>query len=168
MTPDEIDKGLLIYEQELPFDDAEEGDLIETITQQDHVTSDQLERIIRWKLEGQGGRADLNTERMSSIPQAAVEHITQAAFQINDPQTQLKVLNAIPGVGYATATVILAFHDPDSYAVGDRIINGVVFGEEKYVSPKNYAELLRELEKMRPDGYTLRETEKALYIESYK
>lgn len=167
MTHEEIETKLQIYKEDLPFDDQEEKDLIGTISQQDYVTSNQLERIIRWKLEDMGGRADINVGRMQSIPGEAVEHITRAAFLVTNPQTQLKVLNGIPGVGYATATVILAFHDPDSYAVGDRIINGVIFGEEKYVSPSNYVELLAELEKLRPSGYTLRETEKALYIGPY-
>lgn len=167
MTPEEIEANLQIYKEDLPFDDREENDLIGTISQQDHVTSSQLERIIRWKLEGMGGRADINVDRMLSIPEGAVENITRAAFLLSDPKSQLKILNGIPGVGYATATVILAFHDPDSYAVGDQIINGLIFGEEKYVTPSNYVELLAELESLRPDGYTLRQTEKALYIGPY-
>lgn len=167
MTPEDIDEGLQIYQDELPFDDREEKDLIETISQQDHVKSNQLERIIRWKLKGQGGRGDTNIDRMRDIPEEAVEHITRGAFLVDNPKAQLKILNGIPGVGYATATVILAFHDPESYAVGDQIINGVIFGEEKYVSPSNYVELLAELDKLRPDDYTLRETEKALYVGPY-
>lgn len=167
LTSNQIDESLRVYRDELPYDDQEEHELIEAIQTQNHVSADQLERIIRWKLEGQGGRPERYVGMMRKIPSEAVEYISRAAFITQDPENQLKILNGIPGVGYATATVILAFHNPDDYAVGDRIINEELLQDETYVTPQNYVNLLAELKKLRPDGYTLRETEKALYIRPY-
>lgn len=57
---------------------------------------------------------------MSEVPAAFVQRIREAAFLVGDPKLQLGTLTSIPGIGLATATVVLAFYDPTNYAVGDR------------------------------------------------
>lgn len=163
----EVEEGLEAYRAEFPDDYRQEAALADAIQAQDHVTKEQLVEIVKWKLAGQGGRSNLNVGRFADVPAGVIENITRAAFLMDDPKTQVKILSAIPGIGFATATVILAFRDPERYAVGDRIINEVVFGEEEEVTPTNYPKLLGELGKANPGGYGLRQVEKALYMRLY-
>ena len=75
---------------------------------------------MQWKLNAQRGRRDRYIEWIYKVPTAFVQRISEAAFLVDDPKLQLETLTSIPGIGPATATVVLAFHDPTEYAVGDR------------------------------------------------
>lgn len=62
----------------------------------------------------------LSTLARDLIATGLVQRISEAAFLVDDPKPRLETLTSIPGIGPATATVVLAFHDPTNYAVGDR------------------------------------------------
>jgi len=139
-----------------------------TLRTQEHVTKAQLDLIVEWKHAGQGDRVGVIQDRYSNVPESRIRKITNAAFGATDPALQLKILTAIPGVGYATATVILAFHDPDANAVGDRIGNETVLGERTAVTPTTYLALLKRLRAVRPDGQQLRDVVRVFYVRNHE
>lgn len=109
--------------------------LNEALPEQGHITKAQLEDVLTWKFDGMAGRGSSNIERMREVPDAFVRSVSEAALLVDDPKLQLETLNAIPGVGYATATVILAFYDPTEYAIGDRYIMHALLDEDAWFSP---------------------------------
>jgi len=127
------------------------------------LTQDDLEDVMRWKLDNQPGRRDRYIEMMRSTPEEFVQHITEAALLPEDPKIQLQTLSSIPGIGDATGTVVLAFYDPTTYAVGDRYIIDALFGEDRGFRRSDYSDLLDELRERNPDEFDLRTVEKAYY-----
>lgn len=140
-----------------------EETLHEALTEQQYITQEQLAAVIRWKLNGQPGRRDTNIERMNAVPDEFVRQVSTAALTVDDPVLQLKTLNSIPGIGGATATVLLMFFDPENYAVGDRYIMDVLFDEDRPMRISDYPKIRQELRERNPDGFDLRTVEKAYY-----
>lgn len=58
---------------------------------------------------------------------------------------------------------MLAFYYPTTYAVGDRYIIEVLFGEDRGFRRSDYTTLLEELRDRNPDDFDLRTVEKAYY-----
>ncbi|WP_162994014.1 hypothetical protein [Halalkalicoccus subterraneus] len=147
--------------------DPDLKEIEETLTtalgEQHYITQEQLEKVMQWKLNAQRGRRDRYIEWMSEVPAAFVQRISQAAFLVNDPKLQLETLTSIPGIGPATATVVLAFHDPMNYAIGDRYIVAALFGEDRALRFSDYPRLLTELHDRNPGEFDLRTVEKAYY-----
>jgi len=127
------------------------------------LTQGDLEDVIRWKLGNQPGRRDRYIEMMRSTPEEFVQHITEAALLPEDPKIQLQTLSSIPGIGDATGSVVLAFYDPTTYAVGDRYIIDALFGEGRGFRRSDYSDLLDELRERNPGEFDLRTVEKAYY-----
>ncbi|MFC6907136.1 hypothetical protein [Halalkalicoccus tibetensis] len=100
---------------------------------------------------------------MYEVPAEFVQRISEAAFLVDDPKLQLNTLTSIPGIGPATATVVLAFHDPMNYAVGDRYMIAALFDDDRALRLSDYPQLLTELRKRNPGGLDLRTVEKAYY-----
>lgn len=89
---------------------------------QSSLTRSQVESAMKWKLVNQGGRPGRYIELMRSVPDQFIELVTEAAFLLDNPKLQTRTLTSIPGIGPATASVLLTFHDPTGYAVGDRYL----------------------------------------------
>lgn len=140
-----------------------EEDLHERLTEQQYITQDQLAKVISWKLDNQPGRRDRFTEDMRSVPDEFVRLVSEAALLIDDPKQQLHTLDSIPGVGGAMATVVLAFYDPTNYAVGDRYIVDVLFGDSRQMRFSDYPKILAELRQKNLGNFDLRTVEKAYY-----
>ncbi|OYR56802.1 hypothetical protein [Halorubrum halodurans] len=140
-----------------------EDDVGAALDEKGYLTRDELERVVAWKLDNQPGRRDRYIEMMRSTPEEFVRRVTEAALLPNDPKIQLRTLASIPGIGDATATVVLAFHDPTTYAVGDRYIMDALFGEDRGFRRSDYATLLEELHDRNPSDFDLRTVEKAYY-----
>lgn len=141
-----------------------ENRLTNLLTNQDYLTTSDVADALEWKLEGQGGRFERYKSKLESVPAEYVELVTEAAFMVDETRQQMKALYAIPGVGYATATVLMTFNNPADYAVGDRYINEVILGlEDTQVTLSNYEDLLDELRKRNPGEFDLRTVEKAYY-----
>ena len=154
------DRYEAVYDEDLR---AIEERLHEALTDQQYITRDQLEDVVRWKLNGQAGRRDLNIEQARSVPEEFVRRVSEAAFSVDDPVLQLKTLQSIPGIGAATATVVLMFYDPETYAVGDRYIVHEFFGEDRGMRVTDYPKILAELRDRNPGDFDLRTVEKAYY-----
>lgn len=137
--------------------------LNEALPAQGHITKAQLEDVLTWKFDGMAGRGASNIERMREVPDAFVRSVSEAALLVDNPKLQLETLNAIPGVGFATATVVLAFHDPARYAIGDRYIMHALIGEDRLMRATDYPEILEALKAINPGSYDLRTVEKAVY-----
>jgi len=164
MDADEIQRWSNRYD-EVYDDDLRkiEDRLNDALPEQGYITRDQLEDVVRWKLNGQKGRRDLNIEKVNSVPDEFVRRVSEAAFLVDDPTLQLKTLQSIPGIGGATATVILRFYDPENYAIGDRYIVHEFFGEDRGMRVTDYPKILAELRDRNPGGFDLRTVEKAYY-----
>jgi hypothetical protein len=101
---------------------------------------------------------------MRAVPDEFIRRVSYATLLLkDDPETQLKTLRSIPGIGGATATVILSFYDPVNYAVGDRYIVDALLGEDRGFRVTDYSDLLSELRERNPGGFDLRTVEKAYY-----
>jgi hypothetical protein len=128
-----------------------------------YLTQNELASVVEWKLDNQPGRRDRYIEMMRSTPAEFVQRVTQAALLPDDPKIQLQTLSSIPGIGDATGTVVLAFYDPINYAVGDRYIIDVLFGEDRGFRRSDYTKLLEKLRDRNPSDFDLRTIEKAYY-----
>jgi hypothetical protein len=164
MDADEIRDLSDRYDEGYPDDhETIEKDVHDRLTEQQYITQDQLAKVIGWKLDNQPGRSDRFTDDMRSVPDEFVRRVSEAALLIDDPKTQIKTLRSIPGIGPATATVVLAFYDPVNYAVGDRYIIDELFGEDRGFRVSDYPKLLEELRDRNPGDFDLRTLEKAYY-----
>ncbi|WP_245634128.1 hypothetical protein [Halalkalicoccus paucihalophilus] len=92
-----------------------------------------------------------------------VQRICEAAFSVYDPKLQLETLTSIPGIGPATATGVLAVHDPTNYAIGDRYRVAALLGEDRTLQLSDYPRLLTELRDQNPGGFDLWTVETAYY-----
>lgn len=142
---------------------AIESRIHEVLSEQLYLTRDQLEEVVRWKLNGMPGRREGNIDRVRTVSDEFVRRVSEAALLVDDPTVQLKTLTSIPGVGPATATVILAFYDPENYGVGDRYIINEFFGEDRTMRVTDYPTILAELRTRNPADFDSRIVEKAYY-----
>ncbi|MFC4360251.1 hypothetical protein ACFO0N_20070 [Halobium salinum] len=143
--------------------------LTDLLQEQNHLGVDEVADAIRWKLANQPSRRDRYIENLRSVPGKFVEFVTSAAFLVGKTRQQMKTLSAIPGVGYATATVLMTFRNPTEYAIGDRYINEAVLGlVDTQVTLSNYERLLGKLRELNPGEFDLRTVEKAYYMEHLK
>jgi Fe-S-cluster formation regulator IscX/YfhJ len=149
-----------VYDDDLQ---AVEERIHEALTDQQYLTRDQLEDVVRWKLNGMPGRRGRNVDRVRTVPDEFVQRVTEAALLVDDPKTQLKTLKSIPGIGPATGTVVLAFYDPENYAIGDRYILDQFFGKDRVMRVTDYSDILEELRDRNPGDFDLRTVEKAYY-----
>lgn len=164
MNTDEIRTYSERYSDGYPDEHQEiEKEVGGALNEKGYLTQDELASVVEWKLDNQPGRRDRHIEMMRSTPKGFVRRVTEAALLPDDPKIQLQTLASIPGIGDATATVVLAFYDPTTYAVGDRYIIEVLFGEDRGFRRSDYTTLLEELRDRNPDDFDLRTVEKAYY-----
>lgn len=164
MDAEEIETWSDRYDEQYPSElQRIEESLHEVLNQEGRLTQDQFADVIRWKLNGQPGRRDRYIESMNTVPDKFVRRTTEAALLPGDSTVQLQTLSSIPGVGSATATVVLMFYDPTEYAVGDRYIMDTLFGEDRGMRANDYPDILNELHERNPGDFDLRTVEKAYY-----
>lgn len=167
LSAERIDDRAEKYDAELSYTDTEiESRITSLLRTQNWLGKSEIADCIRWKLLNQGGRARLNTERLDSISEDVAKHITKTAFFAEDPKQQVEILSTLPGVGAATATVLLAFNDPENYVVGDRYMSGELLGIDKQITATSYPKLLERFREVAPDSIPLRTVEKA-YFQRY-
>lgn len=164
MNGDEIRKWAEAYDESYQEELHEiEQTLHEALQEQGYITQEQLRDVVTWKLDNQAGRRSGNIERVDRVPGAFVRRVSEAALLVDDPEVQLKTLSSIPGIGYATATVVLTFYDPERYAVGDRYMVDLFSDEDRQMRVTDYPKLLSELRDRNPGAFDLRTVEKAYY-----
>lgn len=127
------------------------------------VTKSHLDTVVRWKLYNQGGRANRYAGLFEEIPDEYVQRITAAAFTVDDPQLQIQALTSIPGIGPAIASVVLAFNDPRTRAIGDRYLMDELLGEERGMTARDYPRLIEALVQENSGEFALRDVEKAVW-----
>ena len=165
MDADEIEKRSGEYDDIYPKRlKTIEEEVRSDLREQGYLTPDQLEKVIRWKLDGQGGRVDGYIDDMHRVPDEFVLKVTEAALLVDDPQVQVDTIASIPGVGTATATVVLMFYDPEKYAVGDRYLKDELLGKDRSMKDFDYPKILDELRDRNPSDYDLRTVEKAYWM----
>jgi len=140
-----------------------EQTLYEDLQEQEYITQDQLREVIKWKLDNQDRYRSQNIDRVNKVSDEYVRQISKAALLVNDPVLQLKTLSSIPGIGGATASVVLTFYDPENYAVGDRYMVDIFLNEDRQMWMTDYPKLLEGLRDRNPGEFDLRTVEKAYY-----
>lgn len=140
-----------------------ERTLRKAIPTQGYISQEQLEDVVNWKLDNQPGRQNTNVERVNEVSAAFVQRVSEAALTVDDPKLQIQTLSSIPGIGSATATVVLAFSNPEDYAVGDRYMVDLLLGEDRQMRTMDYPSILEELRDRNPGAFDLRTVEKAYY-----
>ncbi|GAA0477066.1 hypothetical protein GCM10008985_36770 [Halococcus dombrowskii] len=167
LSTEEITHRARKYDEELSYTDTEIESRISTLLcSQNWLGKSEIADCIEWKLLNQGGRARLNVERLDDISEEVAEYITKAAFLAENPKQQVEILSTLPGVGAATSTVLLAFNDPENYAIGDRYMNDELLGKDKQITATSYPKLLKTIREIAPDSIPLRTVEKA-YFQRY-
>lgn len=167
LSTEEITHRARKYDEELSYTDTEIESRISTLLcSQNWLGKSEIADCIEWKLLNQGGRARLNVERLDDISEEVAEYITKAAFLAENPKQQVEILSTLPGVGAATPTVLLAFNDPENYAIGDRYMNDELLGKDKQITATSYPKLLKTIREIAPDSIPLRTVEKA-YFQRY-
>jgi hypothetical protein len=164
MNENEVRKWAKSYDESYDEELHEiEETLHEALQAQGYITQEQLRDVVTWKLDNQAGRRSGNIERVNRVPDEYVRRVSEAALLVEDPEVQLKTLSSIPGIGYATSTVVLTFYAPERYAVGDRYMVDLFFDEDRQMRVTDYPELLSVLRDRNPGGFDLRTVEKAYY-----
>jgi len=164
MDETEVQKWARAYDDD--YDDylhEIERFLREAIPDQGFISKGQLRDVIKWKLDNQPGRQDTNIERVNRVPDEFIQRVSEAALSVNDPKLQIQTLTSIPGIGSATATVVLSFYDPEEYAVGDQYMVDLLLGEDRQMRLSDYPRIIYELRERNPGGFNLRTVEKAYY-----
>ena len=121
----------------------------------------ELRKMAQWKSHFTPSKLDPN-------PPGRIEHVTRAAFRLNDDWEKLKKLTDIDGVGESVASVILHLYDPDpkKYPILDKHALrsiGIDSRKVKYDEPfwRKYVKFCRE--KADDHGVSMRTLDRALY-----
>lgn len=164
MDRETVKKWAARYDEGYPIrHEAIEDYLHESLNEQGYITRGQLRKVVRWKLDGQPGRRARFLDSVEEVPDEYIRRISEAAFLVDDPEIQIDSLSSIPGIGDATATVILAFYDPADYGVADQYMVDALLGEQRQMRKSDYPDLLAEYRDQNPGGFDLRTVEKAHY-----
>ncbi len=133
-----------------------------------HLTQEEFERILRWKLRDQYHRQ--RALRMSNTPML-IESITAFALNLDHEDSEyelelrLGVLSSLRGVEVPVASAILALVYPSEYCVIDRLGWGEVFGEARTsFSTANYKRYLFEVRRLADElGWLVQEVDLAIW-----
>ncbi len=133
-----------------------------------HLTYDEFDQILKWKLRGQYGRQQewrkANTEKV-------IRTITSVALTISNPdeeyelELRMGILCTLRGVGVPVASAVLALVFPEKYAVIDFRGWRQVFGKEKTAfSIPDYKRYLREIQRLADElGWLVQEVDLAIW-----
>ena len=133
-----------------------------------YLTLEEFEEIARWKLgqqsSRQGARRQANTEEV-------IRSVTGLALTITHPdpeyelELRLGILWALPGVGIAVASAILALVFPNEYAPIDYRVWRQLFSEEKRgFSISNYKKYISKLRYLADElGWPVQEVDHAIW-----
>lgn len=154
-----------------PLDHKHEVALRDELDNKFAISFDEIDRIIEWKNYSQGGRANLNQERVREVSGETVEDITRAALREarrnpGEIRRPFHILRSLPGIGIGAASVVLAFACPDDFCVVDRYARAAILGGglDKSVTMKDAEDQIEALrETYRDSEYPLRDIKKAHY-----
>jgi hypothetical protein len=133
-----------------------------------HLTLDEFDKVLQWKLRGQYGR---QRERRNANTDQVVRVVTRAALSIEhsdkDYEVELRfgILCSLRGVGVPVASAILALVFPDRYSVIDFRGWRQVFGEERTTfSVSDYRRYLAKIQKLAQElGWLVQEVDLAIW-----
>ena len=115
-----------------------------------HLTLEEFEEILRWKLGSQYGR---QKKRRSANTDEVIRRVTGLALEIKHPdmeyeiELRIGILCALRGVGIPVASAVLALVFPESYAVIDFRVWRQLFGDsERGFSVSDYKRYLKALD----------------------
>lgn len=82
----------------------------ESLNKQDHLTKEQLLKILNWKSPRPLNHYKANTE-------SEIKEITKLAFSTENDLLKIHILTALKGVSFPAASAVLMFYDPTKYPV---------------------------------------------------
>jgi thermostable 8-oxoguanine DNA glycosylase len=116
------------------------------------LTREELIPVLSYKLRSQEART---AQPRRAWSEQLIPAITRATFSVElsdreeEAYVRIGVLSALPGVGVPVASAILAFVDPDRYAIIDvRVWQQIFDTERRSFAPREYVVYMRELWKL--------------------
>ena len=114
-----------------------------------YVTRGELERVTRWKMK-RGVWRERNRLLVAGNEPKLVKRLSTEAFAaVPDLRRPIAILSELAGVGPATASAVLAAHDPDIYPFFDELVAAQIpgLGPASFTPAyyQRYAARLREL-----------------------
>lgn len=158
-------KALYDAEEDL-YNTGLEEELRGKLQKNEFATKEDLKNIIEWKFQGQlKGRRSLNIKRLNNVNPKLIVDISKLAFTADSDKTRLKLLTVIDGVGYAIATVILTFFNPQNYGILDFHAWNAIFQDgKKTFGERECLRFIGELRRIaREVDLPCRDVEKALF-----
>ncbi len=133
-----------------------------------YLTSDEFDKILKWKLRSQYGR---QKEIRKANTEETIKTITRTAFSIthSDPEYEIElklgILSLLKGVGIPVASAILALNFPERYTVIDYRVWRQVFDEVKnYFSLHDYKKYLKEVQRLAEElNWSVQEVDMAIW-----
>jgi hypothetical protein len=173
METEEIRRWCERYNQELPKDVEEEARIAESIQRKGHLSREDLISIMEWKFARMGHVLPKQVKRATTADENLIRELSRTALA-GEPSlssvSRVKILQGIPGVGPAVASVILAFWAPKSHGVYDfhawnaLALEGLVKEEREETAEEFIEEYLPALQKIaRKSGMSVRDVEKAYF-----
>lgn len=133
-----------------------------------HLTAEEFDRILRWKLRGQYGRQQemrkINTENVIRVVTGAALSISHCN-EYYETELRVSILCSLRGVGVPVASAVLALVFPEKYAVIDFRGWRQVFGEDRRTfSISDYQRYLQEVERLAIElGWPVQEVDLAIW-----
>jgi hypothetical protein len=158
--------------EEDQYNSSLEKELGEQLRRTKQLTKDELGQIIEWKFQGRLlGRRKHFMNIISDIPDEFIGKVTNESFNEEDERLRIRKLmgryGGIAGVGFAIASVILTFYDPEKYGVYDIHAWRELFGTKPADLFTNFDNLTRFLGRLRDEakqtGCNVRTVEKAYF-----
>lgn len=132
------------------------------------LTLDDFGRTLQWKLRSHYGRAK---RHLSSNNEAAYRAVSEAVFRIvrialeYECAVRFGLLTALPGIGVAVASAVLALTEPERYCVVDSRGWRSIFGEQRAsFSIPDYLRYWEEVSQMASElGWAIQEADLAIW-----
>jgi hypothetical protein len=161
ITKETIEKYAQKYDEDTKgtYDQAIEEELREWLKEKRYLNREMLIKLCRWKSKRprKSYEDPLNSDER-------VKYITSLALSSHDEYFKITVLQLLRGVSWPTASVILAFAEPEKYSILDfRVLWSLGIDKENYSFDfwQEYLKEVREIAKMHK--VSLRTLDKALW-----
>jgi len=157
------------YDKEEPlYNTGLEEELGQKFRENGYATKQDLQSIIKWKFQGRLlGRQKRMLNLLATVPEEDIIQMTRAVFGMNDDKLRVRLLCAMDGIGYALASVILTFFDPEHFGIFDIHAWRALFGKEPgtlFTNQRHVLEFFNALRSLSSEiGCSCRAIEKALF-----
>jgi hypothetical protein len=144
--------------------------LTESFQSKGFANKREIIELLTWKFQMNKHRLKRQLNHIEEVPEEDIIEKTRSAFQSENEEEKIEILKSINGIGNATCSVVLTFHNPEEYCVFDIHAWRELFGKEPahYHSDRALTEFFEKIRSIsRETGMTCREVEKAIFAKNY-